>query len=212
MPSKIETLIHTVSQRNRQWLRRWGEHLIRALFKGDFRVTPQGIIVFDDKCLRGEYFFPTHRGSREMEFHPNLIVDQAEAKTLAVMFLSDAKITSWYLSLFSGSTPPTGTLTAANVAATLGEITSTTEGFTNATRPVWTPGAVTAGVINNDAAMATFNVAATTTVDVNGAFMVSSDVRGGTSGTLWSAGLFARTKTLDDGEAFKLGYQTSLTG
>lgn len=209
--TKIETLIQARTKRQTSWLRRWGTHLAHALRTGDFRPTPGGIIVFDDKRLHGEYFFTDRPGSTELRFCPNLVVDQGLMKALGLLFYSDAKVPDWYVTMFSGSTAPTSTLTAANVAATLGEITSTTEGFSNATRPKFVASAPVANTVSNDAAMATFNIVATTSIPATGGIIVSSDVRGGTSGTLYSAALWDAPRELFNGESFKLGYQTSLT-
>ncbi len=212
MLSKAHSLIHTPTRRLARWLDRWRDALGAALRAGQFRMTHDGAaIVFDDVRLQGMFFYPERAGSREMVFAPNMVVDQGIMKTLGVMFKAETPITAWYLSMFSGVTPPTAGLTAANVAATLGEITSTTEGFSNVTRPAWTPGTVVANVVNNYDAMATFNVVATTTITATGGFLVSSDVRGGGSGTLWSAALWPSSRELHNGEPFKLGYQTSLT-
>lgn len=211
MLSKIETLIHTRTHKARAWLRKWELQIAAALARGEFRIDANGnVILFEDRAMRGEYFFAPRPGSNELVFNHNLIVDQGIMKALGVMFYTDTKIASWYLTMFSGATTPGNTLTAANFATTLAEITSTTEGFSNVTRPVWTPSAPAANVISNQASKATFNVVATTSIEATGGALVSSDVRGGTSGTLWSAGLFDAPRELFNGEAFALGYQTSL--
>lgn len=212
MLSKIETLIQARSTRQARWLRRWGNHVAAALRQGRFRPDGEGgIILFDDKRLHGEYFYRPRPDVNELAFSPNLIVDQGIMQALGVMFYTDSKIANWYLTMFSGATTPTANLTASNAPATLDEITSTTEGFSNTTRPAWTPSAPAANVINNDASMATFNIVATTSINATGGMLVSSDVRGGTGGVLWSAGLFDNARELFNAEPFQLGYQTSLT-
>jgi hypothetical protein len=50
-----------------------------------------------------------------------------------------------------------------------------------------------------------------TSINVKGSGVHSDNVRGGTSGTLWSAGLWSAPRDLFNGEVFDLGYQTSLT-
>lgn len=212
--SHIETLIHAPTKRLNAWLRRWEMDIARALAKGVFTRADDGqggIILFEDKRLRGEYFFAPEPGSKELCFHHNLLVDQGIMYDLGVALYTTAKIDNWYLGLFSGSTTPGATLTAANVASTLSEITSTTEGYTQTTRPAWTPSAPTSNVISNSASKAKFTIEATTSITATGGFLVSSNVRGGTSGTLWSAGKFDNARELFDGEDFELGYQTSLS-
>lgn len=212
MSSKIETLIHAPTYRLRAWLRKWESAIAAALLHGQYRITPEGVVLFEDRLLRGTYFDRIVQRMPEPEPHHNLIVDQGIMKALAVMFYTDAKIPDWYITLFNGSTPPTANLTAANFAATMGEVTSTTEGFTNATRPKFVPSSPVANVIGNLANKAVFHIAATSSVTVTGGALLSSDVRGGGSGVLWSAGLFNAPRELYDGEDYELGYQTSLVG
>lgn len=210
--SKIETLITPITHKARAWLRRWGPEVAKALATGNFRITPDGAVLFEDKIVKNAYFHRVVGRDRDFVIDHNLIVDQGVMKALGVMFFSDAKIPNWYLTLGNGAANPTASLTAANFAATLGEITSTTEGFSNATRPVWTPSAPVANVISNQATKAQFNIVCASSITVTCAALVSSDVRGGTSGTLWSAARFDNPRELYNGETFELGYQTTLAG
>jgi hypothetical protein len=212
MLSKLETLIQTPTKGLRNWLRRWEVQIANALMTGQgVTVTPEGVVLFDDKRLIGQFFHRVPQRERDFAFDRNLVVDQGIMKALAVMFHTDTKIANWYVSMFNGAATPTNALTAANVAATMSEITSLTEGFSNATRPAWTPSAPAANVISSSASKAVFNIVATTSITATGAFIVSSDTRGGTSGTLWSAARFDAERELFNGETFELGYQTSLT-
>lgn len=213
MSSKFETLIETPTKRLRSWLRKWDRHLATALCQGDFRITPDGVVVFEDKVLKNAYFHRVPQREKDFTVDHNVIVDQGAMKALGVMFFTDAKIPDWYLTLFNGATEPNpATLNAANFAATMGEITSTSEGFTNANRPAFQPSAPAANVISNVNNKAVFEIAAATSITATGGALVSSDVRGGTGGTLWSAARFNNERELYDGEDFELGYQTSLTG
>lgn len=210
--SKIETLITPITHKARAWLRRWGPEAAKALATGNFRITPEGVVLFDDKILKNAYFHRVVGRERDFVIDHNLIVDQGVMKALGVMFFSDAKIPNWYLTMGNGAATPTAALTAANFAATLGEITSTTEGWSNATRPAWTPGAPAANVISNVGSKAQFTIVCASSITVTCAALVSSDVRGGTSGTLWSAARFDNARELYNGETFELGYQTTLAG
>ncbi|EED38787.1 conserved hypothetical protein [Stenotrophomonas sp. SKA14] len=212
MTSKLEPLIHTATKKMRNWLRRWDRHLADALRQGNFRVTPEGIVVFDDKVLRNAYFHRVVGRDDDYTVDHNLLVDQGIMKALGVMFFTDAKIPAWYLTMGNGAANPGAGLTAANFASTLGEITSTTEGWSNTTRPKWNPAAPAANVISNVANKAQFNIVCATSIKVTCGMLVSSDVRGGTDGTLWSAARFSNERELYNGEVFELGYQTSLTG
>lgn len=210
--SKIESLITPVTHKARAWLRRWGPQVAHALATGNFRITPEGVVLFEDKILKNAYFHRVVGRDKDFVIDHNLIVDQGVMKALGVMFFTDAKIPNWYLTMGNGAANPAANLTAANFASTLGEITSTTEGWSNATRPVWTPAAPVANVISNVANKAQFNIVCASSITVTCAALVSSDVRGGTSGTLWSAVRFDNARELYNGETFELGYQTTLTG
>lgn len=214
MRSQFERFITAPTKTLQRWLEKWDAHLAKALRTGQFVNHPDGgIVVFDDKRIRSGFFYRPEPGSNDVAFAPNLIVDQGLMKALGVMFGADAKIPEFFLALGNGASSPTAGLTAANVASTMGEITSLSEGYSNTTRPKWTPGAPAANVINNYANEAVFNITATTSITASCAFMVSSNVRGGTAGTLWSAAMFPEgDRTLFDGEPFGLGYQTTLTG
>lgn len=214
MLSKFERFITAPTKTIQRWLGKWDSHLAQALRNGQFVDHPDGgVVVFDDMRLHSGFFYRPCPQSTDLCFAPNLVVDQGLMKNLGILFGSDAKVPDWYLALGNGSSSPTAGLTAANVAATMGEITSLSEGYSNATRPKWVPGAPVANVINNYGNDAVFNIVASTSITATCAFMVSSDVRGGTTGTLWSAAMFpSGDRTLFDGEPFGLGYQTTLTG
>lgn len=209
---KLGTIIHTPTRAARVLLQRWELQIARALLAGQFERDGDSVIIGGIARATGTFF---HKLRTEPEdalvADHNLLVDQGILKQLGVMYFTDTKIANWYLTLFSGATAPSNTLTAANFAATMDEIVSSTEGFTNATRPQWVPTAPAANIINNLAAKAAFNIAATTSITVTGGALISDNARGGTTGTLSSASKFASGRELFDGETFELGYQISLT-
>jgi hypothetical protein len=215
----VNSLIHAPTKRLAAWLDHWGDHLKKAIIGRDYNVTPEGIVFFDDKRLRGDYFHrlassPWRPADKEFAIDHNLVVDEGIMYALAHLFQSSsppALLSAWYLTLFSGSTTPANTLTAANFASTQSEITSSTEGFSNATRPACTFGAPASNLISNSASQAAFNIVCTTSLSVTGGALLSDSTRGGTSGKLWSASLFSSARTLFNGEVFNLGYQTSLS-
>jgi hypothetical protein len=57
-------------------------------------------------------------------------------------------------------------------------------GYSNATRVAWTGGAVSGGSVDNSASPASFLISATGTIA--GSFVVSNNVKGGTTGILYS--------------------------
>jgi hypothetical protein len=122
-----------------------------------------------------------------------------------------AKPAGYYLAIFAGSTAPAANWGAASFAAAASEIVSMTEGYTNATRPAWTPAATTTGSIDNMAGVATLTMATAAQLNVTGAALLTSSQRGGTTGALISASLYAAPRVFQDGDIYELGYRINLT-
>ena len=91
------------------------------------------------------------------------------------------------------------------------EIVSLTEGYTAATRPVWTPVTTTTGSIDNMAAVASLTMATATQLNVTGAAILTNSSRGGTTGALISASKYAAARVFQDGDVYELGYRINLT-
>lgn len=175
---------------------------------GDFEATEGGLLIHRGILARGRY---THSvNGKDVQVDHNLIPAEGIAYILGTALGATSKITNFYLAVFSGNVNPAANWTAANFATNASEITSTTEGYSNATRPAWTPGSVTAGVIGNLSSKATFNILCTTSVNISGAALLSSNTRGGTTGTLVSASRFATVRQVYSGDAFELGYEVEL--
>jgi hypothetical protein len=180
----------------------------KFLADGDYEMTDGGILIHGSILGRGRY---THAvNGKDVRVDHNLIPAEGVAYILGTALGATSKISSWYLAVFSGAVNPASNWTAANFASQASEITSTTEGYSNATRPVWTPGSVTAGVIGNLSSQATFNIVCTTSVNISGAALLSSNTRGGTAGVLASASRFGTVRQVYSGDSFQLGYEVEL--
>lgn len=140
---------------------------------------------------------------------PNLVPTQGLNHILMVALSNTAKLNNFYLALYSGNYTPTAALTAANFAATATEIVSGTEGYSDATRPGWTPTITAAGVMDNYAAKATFNIVTATSLTIRGAALLSDAVKGSTSGVLISAAKFASDRIEYNGNEYNLGYRVT---
>lgn len=140
---------------------------------------------------------------------PNLVPTEGLNHILMVALSNTAKLNNFYLALYSGNYTPTAALTAANFAATATEIVSGTEGYSNATRPGWTPTITAAGVMDNYAAKATFNIVTATSLTIRGAALLSDAVKGSTSGVLISAAKFASDRIEYNGNEYNLGYRVT---
>lgn len=174
-------------------------------------MTPEGLCLFQDKFLHCEFFTRVPTREKDFMITRNKLIKEGRTHTLAVMLHSAPKPAGWYIALHKGSTSPNSeTLTAATYTATMDEITSTAEGYSNLTRPQYVVAAPTTDMVNNYDNRAVFNIATATVVSATGLAVLSSDIRGGTSGVIWSAAQFPQTRQLYDGEPFEAGYQTSL--
>ena len=177
-----------------------------------FDITPEGIYLPRIGAIAaGEYFGRVNGGAWQKE-GDNLIVTEGFAHLLNVTFdTSTAKPAGYYLAIFSGNTAPAANWTAAAFAAVASEIVSMTEGHTGATRPAWTPAKTTTGSIDNMAAVASLTIATSSQLNVTGAALLTGSARGGTTGVLVSASLYAAPRTFQAGDIYELGYRINLT-
>ena len=119
----------------------------------------------------------------------NLVVNQGLQDMVAQYMAGAAYTATWYIGLYgSGATndPAAGDTAASHAGWT--EVTP----YSNATRPVCTFGTATTAnpsVITNSASPAIYTINDTATV--GGAFLISDNTKGGTSGVLFSASDFA---------------------
>jgi len=130
---------------------------------------------------------------------------------------STAQITTWYIGLYgAGATnSPNATDTMSSHGAQgAGGWTEITP-YSNATRPACTFAAATLAnpsVATNTASPAAFTINGTATV--GGAFLVSNNTKGGSTGTLFSAADFAAPgdRSVVSGDTINLTYTLSLAG
>ena len=175
-----------------------------------FDLTPEGVYFPRQSVLAaGEYFDRVNGG--EWTRTPNLVVNEGMAHILNVALGATAKPAGYFLALFNGAASPQANWTAASFAAAASEIVSMTEGYTNPTRPAWTPSAASGNRIDNMAAVATVTIATAAQVNVTGAAMLTSSGRGSTTGVLVSATRYAAERTFQNGDTYDIGYRLSLT-
>jgi hypothetical protein len=185
------------------------KHALAFLKAGDYELTDGGILIHGCIMGKGEYFESVN--GQDERIHPNLLPTEGINFILGVALGAIAKAAGFFVAPFSGAVTPAANWTAANFAATASEITSQTEGFSGVTRPAWTPGVAAAGAIDNLAAKATFNIVCTTTININGAAILTDNTRGGTAGSLISASRFAATRVVYNGDVWDCGYRVTLT-
>jgi hypothetical protein len=140
----------------------------------------------------------------------NLVVNVGLKDMNDKYFTGSAYTAAWYLGLYgaaSSNNPAAGDTAASHAGWT--EITP----YSNATRPTATFAAATTAdpsVITNSASPAVYNVDDTATV--GGAFLISDDTKGGTTGVLFSAADFSAPgdRNVSSGDTITVTYTFSL--
>jgi hypothetical protein len=138
----------------------------------------------------------------EQEF-PNGIVNEGLNYLLDAAFNGGSPISTWYIGLINNAG-----FTALNSADTMASHSGwvETSAYTEATRREWTSGAASGRAITN-ASTVDFSIDATVTI--RGIFITSNNTKGGTSGTLWSTGLFLANVVATSGDTLRVTYTLS---
>lgn len=186
------------------------KELADALAAELYDQTDDGLYFPQQGVLaRGQYFDRVNGGAWQAS--KNLLVTQGLAHMLNVAFGNKAKSAAYYIALFNGSADPAANMTASNFASALGEIVSTTEGYTAATRQQWTPATTNGQTIDNFASTVSLTIATSSSLNVTGVALLTSNVRGGTGGELISADKYPVARTFQNGDVFEVGYRIALT-
>ena len=167
----------------------------------------------DNARARGEYklqcFDSEGNLKWEMGGH-NLVVNQGLQDMNAKYFTGVNYTAAWYIGLYgaASSNNPTATDTAASHPG-FTEITP----YSNATRPACSFGSATSAdpsVITNSLSPAAFTINGTATV--GGAFLISNNTKGGTTGILFSASDFQAPgdRVVASGDTLNVTYTFSL--
>ena len=190
-------------------LQRHAREFCGRLANHNYDVTDEGIhFPGAGVVATGEYFYDTD-GERP-EVAKNLITAQALNYLLEAGVRNGTRFNTWYLALFSGNYTPSANLVAADFSSTTSEIVSATEGYTEGTRRVWTPGPVTGSTTDNTADRSAFTIASATSVTIRGAALLSDSTKGGTNGVLLSISRFPNDRVEYAGNVFNLGYRVRL--
>jgi hypothetical protein len=143
--------------------------------------------IADALDLLGKIRIEHWRSGRLLDIYDfnNTVVNVGKNKILDVMFNSATPITTWYIGLISSAS-----YSVIAAADTMGSHAGWTEftGYSESVRQTWGSGAAASQSVTN-ATPATFT--ANTGGTVKGIFVTSVNTKGGTTGTLWSAGLFS---------------------
>jgi hypothetical protein len=126
---------------------------------------------------------------------------------LAVYLGAGTQKPTWYFGLIDNAG-----FSALSVNDTIASHAGWTENqaYAEAVRQTWTPGAVAGQAIANPTP-ATFTINAPAVIQ--GLFLASNNVKGGTTGQLWATGLFGSgPQTLISGQPLKVTYSLSAAG
>ena len=192
-------------------LKKHAAEFLRYIRNFQYEVAEDGAVMFPRAAVtaRGGYFHDVN--GADARYDPNLLPDEGLIYLLNAGLRGGTRPASWYLSLFSANYTPAANLTAASYPATASEIVSASEGYTEATRPEWTPTDPTSPVLDNLASKAAFTIATTSNLVVHGAALLSEATKGAVTGTLISATKFSSPRTLYDTDVFNLAYRVQLT-
>ena len=157
---------------------------MKKLIKGQGNLKVGGVFTFEH--IRGGKVIASWE-------EDNIVVDEGLTYLLGNA-LDGATITlnNWYLGLFTGNYTPVNTDTSANIAA---NSTETTAQYSEPNRVDWIEAGVSAKAIGNDASPAVFTFTDPTT-NVYGAFLISENTKGGTTGVLLSASKFTSLRVM----------------
>lgn len=134
---------------------------------------------------------------------PNLVVDECLNYTLDAAFSGGTPITTWYIGLYKNNYTPI----ASNVASTFagaGVANEANAEYDESVRQTWTEAGVSSKTISNTASPATFTF--NTSVTIYGAFLISNNTKGGTTGTLAAASKFASSRAMIDNDVLNVTY------
>jgi hypothetical protein len=164
-----------------------------AGLNGDVGITGRWNIVCRDK----------HGNVKWEDVIENLVtnagLDYLLTAALADTGSPEARITSWYIGLTDG-TPTAAAGDTASSHAGWTEVTA----YDEANRVGWTAGAVSSQSVTNSGSPAEFTIATNSTT-VGGAFLISENTKGGSTGILYAVGAFsAGDKTLDDDDTLTI--------
>jgi hypothetical protein len=180
-----------------------------------FERTPTGLYFPAMQAYaRGQFREWVNDDLAGARVHGNLVVDQGLNYAIATSLLSGSQIllNSWFMALHAGIGPVLSSWTATNYTSNSSEITQTSpEGYSETNRQPWTGVADTGNTsADNVASPAVVTIVTAASLDINGAALISSNVRGGVSGTLWGAVVYATTRTLGDGDSYNVQYEFDL--
>jgi len=128
----------------------------------------------------------------------NLVTTAGLNDSLDKHFKASGYTAAWYVGL-TGNSP---SFAAADTMASHGGWTEVTA-YDEAARQTLTLGTVAAGSVDNSASKAVFTISTNSTA-VGGAFIVSNNTKGGSTGVLYGGAAFSANRTLNDNDTLTI--------
>lgn len=139
----------------------------------------------------------------------NVVVNEGLDQLLDKTFKGSSYTAAWYCGLVDNAN--FGAInnddTAARITTSAPSYPTTNNwrestAYSNANRPTLTLGTVSSQSVNNSASKCSFTINATATI--NGAFTVTNNTKGGTSGSLYSVTSFGATRSVLNGDTLNV--------
>lgn len=192
---------------------RHGAEFKRHIDRHQYEMTASGVYFPKAKAHAvGEYSYFTNDGENP-ETADNVLPIEGLNYMLMASLADAARFTQFYVALFGNAYTPTDALTAATFAGTAGEITSNSNGYSEAYRPAWQAGAAAGGMRDSYDNRAAFTITTTSPgagLVIRGAAVLSSPTKGGTDGVLISCARLPNDRTEYAGNVFNMGYRVRL--
>lgn len=132
-----------------------------------------------------------------VEEFDNLVVDAGLNDSLDKHLKGSAYTAAWYV----GVTTASPTFAAADTMASHAGWTESST-YDEATRPALTLGTVSGKSVDNSASKAVFTISGSVTLQ--GAFVVSNNTKGGSTGILYGGGTFSQARALVDNDVLNV--------
>lgn len=194
-----------------QELKRHIREVRSAIFRNRYQQHANGIeIAGANAIVGGQYSYRVNKGEWS-EPEANLLPTQGLIFLLNLLG-NHAAIPTCSIALYANAYTPIAANVALTFTSTYSEITSGSEGYSEATRVAWVSAtAATTAVIHNNASPAEFTIVTASSLTVNGVAMLTASAKGATTGNLISASLFGATRTFSNTDLFDVKYQLGLT-
>ena len=191
---------------------RHAKEFAAALRGHRFDVVGDGSLFFPEQKVfaSGVYHHRIRGKEDDWQRAPNLLPTEG-LNYILDSFVSSHSAIPLYMALYATGIPPAANWTAASFYGTAGEITSNSEGYSEANRVTWTAAAAAAATKDNYSNVAAFTIISSGSLNVNGVGLLTVNTKGSLSGALISATRFGTQRVFANTDVFDVKYQLALT-